>query len=137
MLQLRDGGIQMNEPPILLYLAIEWNRIEPDDEEPFIHVFNYPFATREEAERERDSMLRAVEHYEEEEGEPPYAEHGATVQEVKLTKRTLQEASQMSQESFDIQTAAADAVAEGLLASEGIELRPSESASNSERGADE
>ena len=115
----------MNEPPILLYLAIEWDKIEPDDEEPFIHVFNYPFATREEAERERDRMLEAVERYEEEEGEPPYAEYGATVQEVKLTTQTLQEASQMSEESFGIQTAAADAVAEGLLASEGIELRAS------------
>lgn len=117
----------MNEPPVLLYLAIEWDKIEPDDEDPFIHVFNYPFATREEAERERDRMLEAVERYEEEEGEPPYAEHGATVQEVKLTKKTLQEASQMSEESFEIQNAAADAVAEGLLAGEGIHLRPSDS----------
>lgn len=122
----------MSDPPILLYLAIEWDRIEPDDEEPFIHVFNYPFATREDAEKERDRMLAAVERYEEQEGEPPYAEHGATVQEVKLTDRTLREAERMSQESHEIQNAAADAVAEGLLASEGIELRPSESGATCE-----
>jgi hypothetical protein len=106
-------------PPHLLYVVVDMDRIEPDDD-PLVHVHSYPFATREEAEQEKQRILDADDHYEQEEGERPYAEHHVSVHEIKLPDRRLKQADRQDAESHRLLQEAAGAVGASLLADEGI-----------------
>lgn len=111
-------NIMNDKPPIELWVVAKRQDIEPDD--PYTHVHSYAFATKEAAEREKEAELRAAEHYREEEGEWPYANHEVTVHKIKLTDRRLSEASRQDEESYRIAKEAAGAVGASLLADEGI-----------------
>jgi len=106
---------EQNAAPLEMYVAVEAYKPTDDAEisyDPTMRVFTYPFATREEAEREAEGMREALKSDE----TPEMAWYHVDVQRILVPLD--RDYDQMDADSYEKLRKAAGAVAEGLVATE-------------------